>query len=232
MSLVIDVILLAILFIAVIVGYKKGFIKISVVAIGFVVSFILAITLSTTVANYTYDTFLQDKMVSNVNTTLTKQGNVAIDTAIENAFSSDKMITKMAKMCNITADDIKSNISVETDEITTVSQYIEGEVIRPTMIFMLRVVFMILLFILCSLLFNLLSNLLSKTFSLTIAKKADPVFGGILGLFIGIVIVFILTILLDTFISLFPDGFIGISSATRDESYVYRFVNFISNWNI
>ena len=232
MSLVIDVILLAILFTAVIVGYKKGFIKISVVAIGFVVSFILAITLSTTVANYTYDTFLQEKMVDTVNSTLTKQGDVAIDTAVENAFSSDKMIIKMAKICDVTADDIKANVSAETDGITTVSQYIEGEVIRPTMTFMLRVVFMILLFILCSVLFNILSNLLSKTFSLTVAKKADPVLGGILGLFIGIVIIFISTILLDTVISLFPDGFIGISSATRDGSYVYRFVNSISDWNI
>ncbi|MBR4282407.1 MAG: CvpA family protein [Clostridia bacterium] len=232
MSLVIDVLLLAIILVAVIVGYKKGFIKISVVAVGFVVSFIVAITLSTTVANYVYDTFLQDKMVSTVSSSLEKQGNVAIDTAVDNIFSSDKMIIKMAKICNITADDIKPQLNAESSQITTVSQYIEGEVIKPTMTFMLRVIFLILLFIICSILFNLLSNLLSKTFSLTVAKKADPIVGGMLGFIIGIVIVFILTILLDTVISLFPDGIIGISTATRDGSYVYRFVNSISNWNI
>lgn len=232
MSLVIDVILLAIILAAIIVGYKKGFIKISVVAVGFVISFVLAIILSSTVANNVYDRFLQEKMVSTVSDTLEKQGNVTIDTAIDNAFSSDKMIIKMAKICNVTADDIKPELSETSNEITTVSQYIEDKVIRPTMTFMLRVIFMILLFILSSLLFNLLSRLLSKTFSLTVAKKADPVVGGILGFFIGIVIVFLLSILLDTVISLFPDGFIGITSATRDGSYIYRFVNNISNWNI
>ena len=150
MSLVIDILLLAVIFIAVFVGYKKGVIKISVVALGFVVSFILAITLSTTVANYTYDTFLQEKMVSTVSGSLEKQGNVTIDTAVDNIFSSDKMIVKMAKICNVTADDIKPELNAESNEIKTVSQYIEGEVIKPTMTFMSRVIFMILLFILCA----------------------------------------------------------------------------------
>ncbi len=232
MSLIIDILILAIILVSVIVGYKKGFIKISVSAIGLILSFVLSITLSSTVAQWTYDTFIHEKMVSNVSASLEEQGNVAIDIAIDNIFSSDKMIFKMAKICGITADDVKPEISAESDEISTVSEYIEGEVIRPTLTFMLRLVAMILLLILLSVLFNLLSNLLSKTFSLTVAKKADPILGGVLGFVLGIVFALLLCILLDTAISLFPDGFIGITEETRDGSYLYRLVNNISDWNI
>ena len=232
MSLVIDILILAIILVAVIVGYKKGFIKISVVSLGFVVSFVLAFTLSSTVANYTYDTFFKDKMVSTVNNALEKQGNVAIDTAIDELFSSNEMIIKMAEISEISADDIKPEITSNSNEITTVSQYIEQEVIKPSITFMLRIVFMILLFIILSLLFNILSKLLSKTFSLTVAKKADPIVGGILGLILGIVFSIMFCILLDSAISLFPEGFFGITAETRDASYLYRFVNYISDWNI
>jgi len=231
-SLIIDILILAIILIAVIVGYKKGFIKISVTAIGLILSFVLSITLSSMAAEWTYNSFIQEKMVSNVSAGLERQGNVAIDTAIDNLFSSDKMIIKMAKICDITADDIKPEISSDSQEVITVAEYIEKEVIRPTLTFMLRLIVMILLFILLSILFNLLSNLLSKTFSLTVAKKADPVLGGFLGLVLGIVFAFLLCILLDTAISLFPDGFIGLTEETRDGSYLYRLINYVSSWNI
>ncbi len=232
MSLVIDILILAIILVAVVVGCKKGFIKISVTAVGIVLSFIVAFAFSATVSNYFYDAILKDKMVSVVSNALEEQGNIAIDSAVDNLFSSNKMILKMSNICDVSADDIKLEISGDSSEIATVSQYIEGEVIRPTLTFMLRVVFVILLFIILSILFNLLSKLLSKTFSLTVAKKADPIVGGILGLFMGLILAFIFCILIDTAISLFPNGFIGISAETRDNSYLFRLINYISNWNI
>lgn len=232
MSIVIDVILVLILLICTLIGYKKGFIKISVTAIGLIASVILSIILSSTVATWTYETFIEEKMVTTISEGLEEQGNASIDEAIDNLFSSNKMINKMAKICDIAPEDVKPEISSDSKGVATVTDYIEQEVVRPTFTFMLRVISMVLLFIITSLLFNLLAKLLSKAFSLKTTKKADPLFGGILGLLLGLVFAILFCILIDTLISLFPDGFIGITSQTRDNSYIYRLVNSVSKWYI
>ena len=65
MSIVLDLIILAIIIITAYISAKKGFVKVLVETVGFVLAIVIAFTVSTPLAEITYDKFIEPTIIKN-----------------------------------------------------------------------------------------------------------------------------------------------------------------------
>ena len=66
-SLILDLIVVAIILFCILHSAKKGFVKVVVGVVGLIAAYMLAFTVSTPLANITYDKFIEPTMVNAVN---------------------------------------------------------------------------------------------------------------------------------------------------------------------
>ena len=66
MSITLDLIVIAIIILMVLISAKRGFVRVAVEAVGFVAAIILSLSLSTTLADVTYQKAIEPAILSSV----------------------------------------------------------------------------------------------------------------------------------------------------------------------
>lgn len=170
MGIVVDIIIVAILILCILYGYKKGLIKVATkllaTVIAIVVTLILYIPISNLIINATsIDESIQNVIYENVSKNITTKNS---DNSNENYLQ-----TIQGQL----VEDAKNNILPETS--------------RKLAINIIHIGVMILLFVALKIGISLIKVLTDKISKLPIIKQFDKVGGVIYGLLIGFVIIFV-----------------------------------------
>lgn len=183
MSIIIDLIIVGILVLCILLGYKKGLTKCVIKILSFVIAIIIAAILFKPVSNFVIDNTQIDESIESSILNLVKEdieedGKVKEDSNLPNA---------MVEYINKTVTD-----AVETTK-TTIVQEVAKQLSTTT----INIGVAILLFILVRIALAFISGLSSIITDLPIIKQFDKAGGIIYGILKGLIIIFVIFALIS-----------------------------------
>lgn len=202
MSLVLNIILVAIMALTVFLGYRRGFVRTMIQLVGWVAALIVALTLSTPAATFAFDNFF----AKGLETQLTETFN---GIAGEPSAMLEQMVEKLPAPI---ASALENNPHVlETlenlDESTantaqSLASSVVDTVIRPLAVSLLQFLIFLVLFLLLLVVVRLLEKLVKPICKLPLIRQADGILGAVLGALKGAVFVLLLTALLQWLVTM------------------------------
>ncbi len=226
MSIILDVILIAILVLFIATAVKKGFMLSLLELVAVVVSFAAAFMFSPTLAQGVYDGFVEQTLLETLKAQLSE--NVNASGTIENIqltiSSLPEFVVNFANSIGFDIAAVSSSISSADLSAENLATELVTKIAEPMVVGVITVIAFIILAIVLCIALKFVAKLLSKVFNLPIVGKVNKALGGILGGVKGIaVLVFICTILKLAFAN--GDGEFNLAV---QNSFV---VNFLDNIN-
>ncbi len=189
MSYILDAIVVAIIVITAIIGYRRGFIRTIIQLAGCIVAFILALSLSNTVSTMVYDGVLRDGLHEKIETIWSE---TVVDGAAQSLTEQTESVLEALPdfvQTVFDAETITQGIrdSVGNDQTgSAVADYLADELLRPVMVAVIRFVAFLLLFMILMIVIRLLEKLLKPITKMPLIRQADGTLGVIVGLAKGI----------------------------------------------
>ena len=202
MNIVIDALLLCLLLGCTVWGLKKGFIKSLLGFIGYLLAAFLSSALSGVLAAFVYQTFLHGVFLEKVSSVLTE---TAAATAAEQAqalldslpgFLSNALVNS-----GMTQDSLEATLAGSAQELAPVIV----NALSPSVINLLRILFMILLFAVFMFLIRILVRMIASVFRLPVLRQVNALLGGAFGLFSGAIFAALLIVLVSWAAPLMPE---------------------------
>lgn len=199
MSYLIDLIIVAIIGICVFLSAKKGFVKTVVELIGFVLAVAISFSVSSGLADVTYQKLIEPKISETVTTAIEKSENdienkawnSLPDIIIENAEKFGISFEKFQKT-------IEDNISSGTDKTV---QTVSNDIVKPIIVKLLKLIYSIALMFILIFVVRIIADLLNKLFSFSIIGKVNRILGGILGIPKGVIFALLFCMLISLLIT-------------------------------
>ena len=227
-SLVIDLIVVAIIAVAVLISVKRGFVKSAVELAGFVLAVVLALTCSSPLATLTYDKFIKESVETTVRDSITNAvGDVAEDidmSAFEDVWDAlPDFFTNNSDEFGISKEEVKNDlISVDTTQVENAAVEIADSVARPVLTTILEAAIALLIFFIVSSLAKLLSGPLNKLFSISVIGKINKLLGGILGVIQGVIWSCAICSIICLIVSFTPNGFLIFTPEAIETTYLFK----------
>lgn len=177
-----DIIIIALIVIFAIIGFKRGIAKTLLNIAGLLVSAISAYYLSSIVAQFVYDTFLQQTVVTNIEQLIQDKG---MEYAIANSFEAvpqwiSGVISFIVGLFGITLNEFEQNMNVTQNITISVAHTIEGA-LSSVIVTAIGVIIAILLFIIIFIIVKKLIRLVLNVFRVPVIKQVNQLLGCLLG---------------------------------------------------
>lgn len=202
MGIIIDVILIAILALSILFGYKKGLVKVVFNLCAVLAAIILTFILYKPVANLVIENTELDETIKQ--TILEKGITPEKDTTIESGSGVDKYIEKYAQ-----------------DAITNAKNTAVESVADTIAINAVNIIVAVGLFIIIRILLILLKSLAETLAELPIIKQCDKLGGVLYGIIVGLITIYILLAIIFFIVSI--NGMEGLSDAI-DSTYITKYL--------
>ncbi len=222
MSIIIDLVLVAIIFLIVIISAKKGFVRTIVGAVGFVAAVVIAFTVSKPLAEVTYDKFIEPPIVNSIGET----ASGTITDAADGVWSKlPSLITNNSERFGFTKESIQDTLSANTqgnvkDAISNLSQ----TAIKPVLAELISTIYAVILIIVLLIVVRFLAKLLNKLFSFSVVGKLNTTLGGVIGLVKGFVIALIICEIIVLIISLTKNGIWIFNNENISNTILFKFL--------
>ncbi len=223
MSLILDLIILAIVLISVFIYAKKGFVKSVFSIAGFLAAIVLALYLSGPFANFIYTNAIEPGVVSSLEETLNVPGATLENTSNDVWEALPAIIKNNAEVLNLSPDNLFSGGNILGDT-HVIAQNIADTVIKPFTVYFIKIILSLIIFVVLSIVFKFLVKILNKIFSFSLIGKINSSLGAILGLVMGIVITLIFVLIVNFIISV-SGGFLIFTNDAVDSSNVFSFIS-------
>lgn len=194
MSLILDVILIAIFAAYVIFAAKKGFIRTLLELVAVVAAIFLSFQFSPVISQGVYDgvvekqivTAIEEKIDENVDSlSITEKANAVIDSIPEFAVS-------FATAAGVDVSNIKEQISSQKIDSANIAQNLADTIAEPIVTGALTVLIFIVLSIVLSVVLKIAAKYISKLFNVPIVKSLNKTLGGVFGAVKGAVTLLII----------------------------------------
>lgn len=221
MSFVIDLIALAIIVLCVIISAKRGFVKVLVETVGFVAAIIIAFTISTPIAEVTYDKIIEPPVVeAAVNAVGESAEHEAWNALPDFLINNDSAF--FGTTVNSFTEKITENISQGAETaVKTASQ----EIVRPVAVKMLGLLYSVILILVLLIVVKLLAKLLNGLFSFSVVGSLNRTLGGVVGGVKGIVFAVIFCMLISLIVSFTGKPFLIFTEDSINNSFVFKLVS-------
>ncbi len=200
-AMVLDLIAVAVVVIAVIVGVKRGFIKSIIGLVGLIAAAVLAAMFTGPLANIVYDNLLAEPLsaaVANAVESGTQSVAATVGEQIENATAGLPDVLK-ALLATDTSWEENAAAAVDAAQLSDVLM----NLLKPLCMSVVQVLMFLLLFVVILIVIKLLGGVIDKLFSsLPVIKQANGVLGGVIGAVQGILLVFVLCFALEVYMTL------------------------------
>ena len=227
MSIIIDLIVLAIIVITVLFSAKRGFVRTLVEFIGFIAAVFITFTISTPLANATYDKIIEPSILSSVTS--------AVDTAADNSAAAadegfwnemPEWIKSSVEKTGISKESLEGSITENIGNgvqsaVATTSQGVIKPAVTSTLALIYQVIFLIVLLAVV----KPLAKLINKLFSFSVIGTANRVLGGVVGVPKGIIYAIAFCLLITLIVSFTANGFLIFTNEAMEKSYFFSFVN-------
>ena len=204
-GLLLDAIVVAIFVFAVYISAKRGFVRALIELVGFIAAFLIAFTVSSPLADVTYDKIVEPSIVSTAKDAVEGGDEVAsklwdsLPGVVKNS-SADFGFSKESFTEKVDA--------LVTDNASSSAENISEKIIKPVVTKIFGVFYSTVIVILLIILSRFIAVWVNKIFSFSIIGKVNRFLGGFIGLFkgVGFAVIFcmIMSILIISFGEFFP----------------------------
>ena len=219
MSILIDVIFLAVVLLCVIVGFQKGFVKSLIEFIGYIVSVIGAAYLGNTLSVYLYNAVLRDLLVKKISAAISAETAITVEQKANAIFTGlPKFVTNAMNTHGITAKSLGKSLSGSASAAAPKA----ADMIAPIIISFTKIILTILIFFLFIMLVRLIAKAMDMVCKLPVLHQMNSLFGSIFGLLKGIIVVMLLCALLQIAVPMLKEKSWGITPKDLNSSYTYK----------
>ena len=220
MNIILDLIVIAIIVAFVIISAKRGFVRVAVEVAGFIAAVMISLSLSTTLADFTYNKAIEPSIISSVGEVTE---NTTADTA-ENVWEAlPDFIKNNAERFGINKEEITRNISSDMGQNTTeIVTDISQNSIKPVAVGILKALYEVILMLVLLVIVKFLARFINKLFSFSLVGKLNKVLGGTLGLVKGLIIAWIFCTAVVLIISFTENGIWIFNSENIEKTYIFK----------
>ena len=190
MQYIIDILLLAIVIIALIIGIKRGFARSILTLVAFFLTIFLSFELATPIASKTYDALIAPRVAKKIEETLNTKGIGKTDPLEAITESLPSVLRPYAKK---QSQDILSAFHEAKSKLGNNSQIgtaVEEKVIHPIAVKVFAAIFFFVIAIILGAVLQFFAITIAKAFKLPLIQTVDSTLGGIAGLLYGSVFAF------------------------------------------
>lgn len=219
MGILLDTVILFLFILFIVSGFKSGMIKSLIGFIGTIIAFGLSLYLSNIVADFIYNNYIDNMLVSQINETLNEHISHNINDKAAAVFNElPYFLSGSLTMFGITHDRIKNVIESSTDNAS-------NEIVKllsPAVINIIRTVVMSILFIIISMIVGFFVRTIKRVARIPVLRQVDQFFGALIGGCKCFIILSLITFLLKVFLPMsnsIPEIF---SRNTIDSTFLFR----------
>lgn len=185
MAYVLDIVLMAILVLFFLHGWKKGFAAGLANLIGTVAAIVLAMMFGGVIANWVYTVFIRDPLAQRIAAQLTvaTPGEAEIRAMLD---SFPAFIERALEHYGITAQTLAAQVANGGDLSFTLA-----DAISPVIITVLKFLAVVVLFLALMLVARLFTKMLCALFELPLMRQLNQALGGVFGLLKGVLVVWL-----------------------------------------
>lgn len=223
MSLLLDGIVLLILLICFIAGWKRGAAITLLNFVALVAAFTVSVLLSPSLSNSIYETFFKAGVTDQLARTI---GNSIGDGA-------EAVIAGIAAVVPSFAAVFLSSSSFDSEAITGIiengnqdsvnsaADAVEG-LISPAFTALIGIIIMVILFFILLAVFKFVARLLSKFFELPVLSTINRVFGGVIGIAEGVILVMLIVSLAKMAVPITDGSIPFLTQEAIDGSFIFK----------
>ena len=218
MGLVLDLLVVVIISIFAFISAKWGFVRTLIEIVGFVLVVLLANSLSTPLADITYDKTIEPAIIKSIDGMKVED----VETIDLNDKEFPPLIKRVLGDKNVIANFEKEITSDINNGIDTAVRNSSQNVIKPVITSILSVIYVLLISIILMFVVNILAKVINKLFSFSIVGKLNSTLGASLGVIKGIFIAFVVCTLISLIVSFTQNGFLIFTKDTIESSYIFK----------
>ena len=222
MHFIIDLILLAIILIIAFMTAKQGFVRAVVEAVGFIAAVLVAFSVITPLAEYTYNKVVEPAIVTSVSDGKIENTNKTIDKVWE---SLPKIVTDNASNFGISKESLEKTISQSNKlDAQTILTDVSQKVVSPLVVGILKTVYAVILVFVLSFVVKIIAKLLNKAFSFSAVGKVNKFLGALIGVVKGASTAVVLSETILLLISFTKNGIWIFNNANFDKTILFKFL--------
>ena len=220
MSIAIDLILIAVILFFVLTSARRGFVKVLIETAGFIAAVILAFTVSTPLAELTYDKIIEPPVIeAAVNAVGESAEHEAWNALPDFLINSENSF--FGTTVNSFTEKITTNIGDGVEEaVKTASQ----EVVKPVAAKLIGLLYSVILIIVLSIVVKFLAKIINKLFSFSFVGNINRTLGGIVGFVKGTIIAVVICAVVSLILSFTGKPFLIFSEDTINQTYLFKFL--------
>lgn len=219
MQYVIDLIIAAIILTVIFLSAKRGFVRIVIETIGFVLVLLISFTIHTPLANLTYDKMIMPAIEEAVADTKDATQEEMTDTVWEKlpSYVKDNSLSPGVSR-EALSKAVEKSFSAGEKTATDLSE----SLIRPTAVQVLSVFYAMILMSVLMIIVRLIAKAVNRAVSFRLAGKINTVLGGVIGVVRGAVAAILFCLGLSLLLSFNKDGIWIFTPEALDQSFFWQ----------
>lgn len=223
MSIILDAIIVLIILLFVFLSAKKGFVRTLIEVVGFIAAIAIALSVSTPIANFCYDTAVQPIVAKTVESSVIEGGS-NVNEAVDAVWNKLPAFLTESNFINLSKDSITTSINNETAADTTQLINSINSIIKPAVSKLLAVLISVILVVVLLFVVKILAKLVNKLFSFSLIGNINKTLGGVLGLVKGVAVSVIFCMIISLILSFTKNGFLIFTYDAINSSYLFKFI--------
>ncbi|MBR6572434.1 MAG: CvpA family protein [Clostridia bacterium] len=223
MNIILDVVVVAIVLICAFLSAKRGFVRALLETVGFVLAIMIAINISSPVADFVYDKVVSPTIEKKVVTTIdeaTSGTSAAITDTIWEKLP--KFVSNAAEKSGVTKDTVSNKLVSGTDS-AAIAQNISQEILAPIVTTVIKYIATAVLFLILLFVVKLLARIINKLFKKSLFGGANAALGGVLGAAKGAIYAILFCIIVSLLTNVSKDNFF-ITNEIIENTTVFKFI--------
>lgn len=194
MSIILDIILVAIFAAYVFFAAKKGFVRTLLELVAVVAAIFLSFQISPVISQTVYDGFVEKEIVATLEEQISENVDALSVTEKTNAVldSIPDFAVSLAASAGVEISTIKEQISSQKIDSQNLAQSLVDKIAEPIVVGALTIIIFILLAVVLMIALKFVAKLVSKLFDIPLVKSVNRSLGGVLGAIKGVLVVIVI----------------------------------------
>ena len=223
MSIILDLIIVLIVLLFVFLSAKKGFVRTLIEVVGFIAAIVIALSLSTPIADFIYDSSIQP-IVANTVKSAVSEGGSNVNEAVDSVWNKLPAFLTENNFFNLSKDTISSTVSTQSNATASQLTTTIDSFIKPSVSKLLSVLISVILVVMLLFIVKILAKLVNKLFTFSVIGDINKTLGGILGLVKGAAVAVIFCMIVSLVLSFSKNGFLIFTYDAINSSYLFKFL--------
>ncbi len=220
MNIVLDLIVIAIVVVMALISAKRGFVRVVVEVVGFVLAVVLSMSFSGYFADITYQKGIEPAIISSINNITTDASAETVDNTWD---ALPKFITDNADKLGFSKDDIAKSITQSVDvKSEEIAITFSNDIIKPMAISILDSLYAVVIMVVVMFIVKLLAKIINKLFTFSLAGKLNSALGGVLGVIKGIIFAGLFCSIVGLIITFTKNGIWIFNNENIENTYIFK----------